>query len=38
MSWDIESLETMLDFIRWGASRFTAEGLFFWPRHGQCSG
>jgi len=29
MSWDIESLETMLDFIRWGASRFTAEGLFF---------
>lgn len=29
MSWDTDSLETMLDFIRWGASRFTAEGLFF---------
>ena len=29
MSWDTKSLETMLDYIRWGASRFTAEGLFF---------
>ncbi len=29
MNWDTESLETMLDFIRWGASSFSAEGLFF---------
>ncbi len=29
MNWDSESLETILDYIRWGASRFTAEGLFF---------
>ncbi len=29
MNWDIEQLETMLDFIRWGASCFDAEGLFF---------
>ncbi len=29
MNWDTESLETLLDFIRWGASRFGTEGLFF---------
>lgn len=29
ISWDTKSLETMLDYIRWGASRFTADGLFF---------
>ncbi len=29
MSWDTEQLETVLDFIRWGASRFSAEGLYF---------
>lgn len=29
MSRDSASLETILDFIRWGASRFAAEGLFF---------
>ncbi len=29
MSWDTRPLETMLDYIRWGTSRFAAEGLFF---------
>jgi ribosomal protein L3 glutamine methyltransferase len=29
MNWDVEPLETIQDLIRWGASRFTAEGLFF---------
>jgi ribosomal protein L3 glutamine methyltransferase len=29
MDWETESLETALDFIHWGASRFVDEGLFF---------
>ena len=31
-----EGLISILDYIRWGASRFNAAELSFWPRHRQC--